>query len=37
MIFGKKSKAYLISNHRVTEIDNLDDWKRAEKLFKSLQ
>ncbi len=37
MIFGKKSKAFLISNHRVTEIDTLNDWKRAEKLFKTLK
>ncbi len=36
MIFGKKSKAFLISNHRVTDIDTLNDWQRAEKLFKSL-
>ena len=36
MIFGNKSKAFLIPNHRVTEIDTLNDWKRAEKLFKTL-
>tara|TARA_Y100001958_G_C21156251_1_gene491207 strand:- start:101 stop:793 length:693 start_codon:yes stop_codon:yes gene_type:complete len=37
MIFGKKSKAFLISNHRVTEIDTLNDWKRAETLYKLLK
>ncbi len=36
MIFEKKSKAFLIPNHRVTEIDTLSDWKRAEKLYKTL-
>ena len=36
MIFEKKSKAFLISSHRVTEIDTLSDWKRAEKLYKIL-
>jgi pseudaminic acid cytidylyltransferase len=30
------SIGYIIPNHRVIDIDNLDDWKRAELIFQSI-
>jgi N-acylneuraminate cytidylyltransferase len=35
-IFDEHSYPYLIPNHRVQDIDTLDDWKRAELLSKIL-
>ena len=33
-IFDKKSSIYLLPRLRVQDIDNLDDWRIAEKLYK---
>ncbi len=34
IIFSSISEAFILPNHEVVDIDNLDDWKRAEKMIK---
>ena len=34
-IFSSKSKIVVIPNYRSYDIDNLEDWVTAEKVFKS--
>lgn len=36
-IFGRASTAVLLPRHRVQDIDTLEDWARAEWLFKALR
>lgn len=37
MIFGKNSSIVLLPRHRVQDIDNFEDWARAEWMFKAMQ
>ena len=34
IIFSSISEPFILPNHEVVDIDNLDDWKRAEKMIK---
>jgi N-acylneuraminate cytidylyltransferase len=34
VFFGKNSSIYLLPNLRTQDIDNIEDWKIAEKLYK---
>jgi len=36
-IFGKDSIPIILPRHLVQDIDTLEDWERAEKLYKVLQ
>lgn len=37
VIFGHRSTAVLLPRHRVQDIDTLEDWQRAEWMFKAMQ
>ncbi|MCY1275185.1 CMP-N,N'-diacetyllegionaminic acid synthase [compost metagenome] len=37
LIFGKNSSAILLPRHRVQDIDTMEDWQRAEWMFKAMQ
>lgn len=37
MLFGEKSAPVILPRHRVQDIDTLEDWIRAEWLFKAMQ
>jgi N-acylneuraminate cytidylyltransferase len=37
MIFGPESVPVLLPRHRVQDIDTLEDWQRAEWMFKVMQ
>ena len=37
IIFSKVSIPYIIPNYEVVDIDNLEDWKRAEKMISSIK
>ena len=34
IIFSSISEPFILPNHEVVDIDNLDDWKKAEKMIK---
>jgi len=37
MIFGTDASPVILPRHRVQDIDTLEDWVRAEWLFKAMQ
>ena len=37
LLFSKNTMPYILPRHRVQDIDTMEDWKRAELMFKALQ
>ena len=36
-LFSKNTMPYILPRHRVQDIDTMEDWKRAELMFKALK
>ena len=37
LLFSKNTMPYILPRHRVQDIDTMEDWKRAELMFKASQ